>query len=45
MPPEPPIHREEVLLIMGMLGDIRAELEKIARLLGWDDEEEAEADS
>ena len=29
MNPEPIVYREEVLTIMGVLGDIRAELEKI----------------
>jgi hypothetical protein len=40
------MYREEVLTIMGVVGDIRAELEAIHRLLGGDDaEEEEEEDS
>ena len=38
------IYREEVLTIMGVLGDIRAELEKINVQLGGDDGEEEEED-
>ena len=42
---EPVVYREEVLTIMGVLGDIRAELQKIYVQLGGDDgEEEAEDD-
>ena len=43
--PERVIYREEVLTIMMVLGDIRAEAERIRRLLEEeDDEEEQEAD-
>jgi hypothetical protein len=43
---EPVVYREEVLTIMGVLGDIRAELQKINVQLGGDDgEEEAEDDA
>ena len=43
---EPVVYREEVLTIMGVLRDIRAELEKINVQLGGDDgEEEAEDDA
>lgn len=38
------IYREEVLTIMGVLGDIRAELEKMNIQLGGDDGEEEEED-
>ena len=39
------VYREEVLTIMGLLGDIRHELKAInATLGGDDDEEEAEED-
>ena len=38
------IYREEVLTIMGVLGDIRAELEKMNSQLGGDDGEEEEED-
>ena len=42
---EPVIYRLEVLTIMAILGDQRAELQHIRRLLeGTDGEEEAEAD-
>jgi hypothetical protein len=34
---EPVVYREEVLTIMGGLGDIRAELQKINVQLGGDD--------
>ncbi len=40
----PIIYREEVLTIMGVLGDIRAELERINIHLGGDDGEEEEED-
>ena len=40
----PVVYREEVLTIMGVLGDIRAELQKINILLGGDDGEEEEED-
>lgn len=40
----PVVYREEVLTIMGVLGDIRAGLQKIRRLLGEDDGEEEEED-
>jgi hypothetical protein len=43
--PESVIDREEVLTIMIVLGDIRAELQSIRRLLGGEDEEEEEADA
>lgn len=39
---EPLIYREEVLTIMGVLGDIRFEVEQIARMLREDDGEEEE---
>jgi hypothetical protein len=43
---EPVVYREEVLTIMGVLGDIRAELQKINVQLGGNDgEEETEADA
>ena len=38
------IYREEVLTIMILLGDQRAELQEIRRLLEGEDEEEAEED-
>jgi hypothetical protein len=38
------IYRDEVLTIMGVLGDIRAELEAIRRLFGGEDGEEEEED-
>jgi hypothetical protein len=38
------IYREEVLTTMGVLGDIRAELEKKNIQLGGDDGEEEEED-
>jgi hypothetical protein len=41
---EPVVYREEVLTIMGVLGDIRAELQKINIQLGGDDEAEEEED-
>jgi len=41
---EPIVYREEVLTIMGVLGDIRAELEKLNLQLGGDDGEEEEED-
>jgi hypothetical protein len=40
----PVVYREEVLTIMGVLGDIRAELQKINTQLGGDDGEEEEED-
>ncbi len=39
---EPIVYREEVLTIMGVLGDIRAELEKLNIQLGGNDGEEGE---
>ena len=39
---EPVVYREEVLTIMGVLGDIRMELERIKRTLEGDDGEEEE---
>ena len=36
------VYREEVLTIMGVLGDIRRELERINRALGGDNGEEEE---
>ena len=39
---EPVVYREEVLTIMGVLGDIRMELERINRTLEGDDGEEEE---
>jgi hypothetical protein len=44
MDPEPIVYREEVLTIMGVLGDIRAELQRINIQLGGDDGEEEEED-
>ena len=41
---EPVVYREEVLTIMGVLGDIRAGLQKIHVQLGGDDGEEEEED-
>jgi hypothetical protein len=41
---EPVVYREEVLTIMGVLGDIRAEPQKINIQLGGDDGEEEEED-
>lgn len=41
---EPVVYREEVLTIMGVLGDIRAELQKIHVQLGGEDGEEEEED-
>jgi hypothetical protein len=41
---EPLVYREEVLTIMGVLGDIRAELQKLNVQLGGDDGEEEEED-
>jgi hypothetical protein len=38
------IYREEVLTMMGVLGDIRAELEKMNIQVGGDDGEEEEED-
>jgi hypothetical protein len=42
---EPVVDREEVLTIMGVLGDIRLELERINRTLGGDNGEEEEEDA
>jgi hypothetical protein len=42
---EPVVYREEVLTIIGVLGDIRLELERINRTLGGDNGEEEEADA
>jgi hypothetical protein len=42
---EPVVYREEVLTIMGVLGDIRLELERIYRRLGGDNGEEEEEDT
>jgi hypothetical protein len=42
---EPVMYREEVLTIIGVLGDIRLELERINRTLGGDDGEEEEEDA
>ena len=39
---EPVVYREEVLTIMGVLGDIRLELERIYHTLGGDNGEEEE---
>jgi hypothetical protein len=41
---EPVVYREEVLTIMMLLGDQRAELIRIRRILGDEDEEETEED-
>jgi hypothetical protein len=38
------VYREEVLTIIGVLGDIRAELQKMNAQLGGDDGEEEEED-
>jgi hypothetical protein len=40
--PEPLVYREEVLTIMGVIGDIRAEARRIRELLEEDDEAEEE---
>ena len=40
--PSPIIYREEVLTIMGVLGDVRHELRKIREALEDSDEEEEE---
>lgn len=47
MTTEPVVYREEVLTIMGVLGDIRAELQKLIDQLGGDygEEEEEEDDA
>ncbi len=42
---EPVVYREEVLTIMGVLGDIRPELERVYRRLGGDNGEEEEEDT
>jgi hypothetical protein len=42
---EPVVYREEVLTIMGVLGDIRLELEKIHDLLLGDSGEEEEEEN
>lgn len=42
---EPPILHRDVTTIMGMLGDIRADVGAIRRLLEEDDGEEEEGDS
>jgi hypothetical protein len=42
--PDPIVYREEVLTIMGVLGDIRAELQRINIQLGGEDGEEEEED-
>jgi hypothetical protein len=39
---DPVVYREEVLIIMVVLGDIRSELQDIHALLGGDDAEEEE---
>jgi hypothetical protein len=39
---EPVVYREKVLTIMGVLGDIRLEVERIYRTLGGDNGEEEE---
>jgi hypothetical protein len=39
------IYREEVVTIMGVIGDIRAELQQIHRLLDDDDAEEEEEEN
>jgi hypothetical protein len=39
------IYREEVILVMEALADIRADTEEIIRILGEDDEPEAEEES
>ena len=41
---DPIVYREEVLTIMGVLGDIRAELQRLNIQLGGDDGEEEEED-
>jgi hypothetical protein len=40
----PIIYREEVLTLMGVVGDIRQELRRIRRALEDDDEEEEETE-
>jgi hypothetical protein len=42
---EPVVYREEVLTIMGVLGDIRWELQRIRRTLQEDDGEEEEEEN
>jgi hypothetical protein len=42
---EPVVYREEVLTIMGVLGDIRFELRRIHRTLQEDDGEEEEEEN
>jgi len=42
---EPLVYREEVLTIMGVLGDIRWELQRIRRTLQEDDGEEEEEEN
>ncbi len=42
---EPVVYREEVLTIMGVLGDIRLEVERIYCTLGGDNGEEEEEDT
>jgi hypothetical protein len=42
---EPVVYREEVLTIMGVLGDIRLELERIYHTLEGDNGEEEEEDA
>jgi hypothetical protein len=39
------VYREEVLTIMGLLGDVREELQRIRRALTDDGEEEEETES
>jgi hypothetical protein len=39
------IEREEWLIALGILGDIRAELERLVQLLGGGDDEEEEEDA
>jgi hypothetical protein len=42
---EPVVYREEVLTIMGVLGDIRLEFQRIHRTLQEDDGEEEEEEN
>jgi hypothetical protein len=42
---EPVVYREEVLTIMGVLGDTRWELQRIRRTLQEDDGEEEEEEN
>lgn len=45
MEEEAGIYREEVILMLEVLGDIRADTEEIIRILGGEDEPEEEEDA